>query len=63
MIAIDEFKNQRLSMMVERVRNQEGDPRFFLAELREKSNNIVEMDDEASHRVIIHRLPWMRLDS
>lgn len=37
MISVDEYKFGRLSQMVSRVRNQEGDPRFFLADIRQSS--------------------------
>ena len=34
MMAYDEYNKQHLSKMVDRVRNDTGDPRYYLAELK-----------------------------
>jgi len=38
MMLLEEYSTGNLSMMIDRVKNQQGDPRFFLVELRKSSN-------------------------
>lgn len=56
LIAYDEYFNSSLSNMVDRVRTELGDPRFYLAQLVE-----VKKESYFKHVVLLHRLPHMKL--
>lgn len=58
MIAYDEATTQSMSQMVERVRTEIGDPRFFLAELKKVK---LQGQNQPEKQVIIHRMPYMKL--
>lgn len=46
MIAVDEYYNNSLNLMISRIKKQDGDPWYYLAELRvRKSNNKSKIDD------------------
>lgn len=60
LMAYDEYHNRNICNMVERVINESGDPRYFLAELRRNSKASIK---EGGHQkyVFLHRLPHMKL--
>ena len=39
MIAADEYYNNSLNLMINRIKKQDGDPRYYLAELRALKRN------------------------
>lgn len=45
--------------MVDRVRDQDGDPRFFLAELKKNTEPSIAED----YLVFVHRQPYMKMDA
>ena len=47
--------------MVDRVKNEQGDPRFFLAELQPNTRRKILLG-EGENIVILHRLPHMKMD-
>lgn len=56
LMMLDEVINNNLTSMVDRIRNENGDPRFFLAELKKNSLQKVKAGD-ALNFVFLHRLP------
>lgn len=59
-MAYDEYYTENLSQMVNRVRFEEGDPRYFLAELKNNSHSNI-LKGQGKKVVILHRLPHMRM--
>ena len=60
LMAYDEFYSSNLSNMVMRVKKEDGDPRFFLAELKDNSRKKI-IEGEGNKVVVLHRLPHMRM--
>lgn len=62
LMAYDEYLNSSISRMIERVIFENGDPRFFLAELKHSNKfSSNDMLEKYEGYVFIHRLPHMRL--
>ena len=57
----DEWANRNLTSMVDRVRSDQGDPRYFLAELR-SNDPIKVLQGESRNFIFLHRLPHMALN-
>lgn len=45
--------------MVDRVRSEQGDPRYFLAQLKKKQKG---MQGNSAFAVFLHRLPHMKMN-
>jgi hypothetical protein len=60
LMAYDEYHNRSISLMVERVINEQGDPRFYLAQLKKNTQQNIQKG-AASKIVFLHRLPHMKL--
>ena len=60
LMMFDEHQNYNLTSMVNRVRSEQGDPRYFLAELRNNSRSKINKG-EGAKVVFLHRLPHMKL--
>lgn len=61
LMAYDEYNNHSISLMVDRVINEQGDPRFYLAQL--KTNTDENISKGAAQKVVfLHRLPHMKLN-
>ena len=60
LIAYDEYINENLTLIVDRVRNKQGDPRHYLVEEQSnKTDNILKGLGEKV--VFLHRLPHMKM--
>jgi hypothetical protein len=59
MILVDEWQTQSTSRMVDRVRDQNGDPRFYLAELQK--NTVPSISED--YLVYLHRQPYMKMSN
>ena len=60
LIMHDENFNCNMTNMVDRVRTEQGDPRYFLAELCTNTDENI-LQGEAPNVVYLHRLPHMKL--
>jgi hypothetical protein len=60
LIMYDEYMSFNLSNMVNRVRSEQGDPRYFLAELKNNSRDNINKGG-AQKVVFLHRMPHMKL--
>jgi len=59
LVALDEYQNQSISNMIDRIKSLKGDPRFYLAELKVRPSDKIRNSDE--HMVFLHRLPYMKM--
>jgi hypothetical protein len=57
----DEYANLNLTNMVDRVIYEQGDPRFFLAELKNNRESMI-ISGGPTKVVFLHRLPHMKLN-
>ena len=57
---LDEYLYEHTSLMVDRVRYDSGDPRFYLAELKPSRQSNMWGEDE--NAVFLHRMPYMKME-